>query len=143
MKYIFLIRYDIRFIDEYTLVVKKKKIKLKLKCCGSKLYKGARCICYMESTKINHNISLTTTDSNKIYSPDSDKNNIIQMFNSNLKGKKYVKNTTNTHDGAEGHFIETQMGILINSNNAPDNLDLNKKRRLKYPLVIGRKFIFI
>lgn len=106
----------------------KKKKKFILKCCGSKLYKGARCICCMESTKINHNISPTTTDSNKIYSPDSDKNIIIQMFNSNLKGKKYVRNTTNTHDGDEGHFIETQMGILINSNNAPDNRGFEQKK---------------
>ena len=49
---------------------------------------------------------------------DNEKEKIIKQF------REYVKNTpiTNTkkNDGSEGHWLETQMGLQLNSKNEPD-----------------------
>lgn len=50
---------------------------------------------------------------------NTSKNNIIELFNKNIKGKKYIKNNI-SHDGDEGHWLEKNMNLSLNSNNAPD-----------------------
>ena len=56
---------------------------------------------------------------------DKNKRTIIDIFNQNVKGR--IPNTDNSsqrHDGREGHWLETQMGIEHNGNNEPDLLRL-------------------
>lgn len=49
------------------------------------------------------------------------KRKIIKLFNKNVKGKESDTSSSNSgHDGKEGHWLETQMGITHNGNNAPD-----------------------
>lgn len=49
------------------------------------------------------------------------KEEIIRLFNKNVRGKKSELINTNTrHDGREGHWLETQMGIPHNADNNPD-----------------------
>lgn len=46
---------------------------------------------------------------------------IIGIFKKNVKGKKPDTSTLHkNHDGKEGHWLETQMGISHNASNAPD-----------------------
>lgn len=47
------------------------------------------------------------------------KQELIELFNKNLKGKKYIKQSDD-HCGAEGHFIEKSLGLMLNGNNEPD-----------------------
>ena len=47
-----------------------------------------------------------------------DKQKIIDLFMNNVKGKEII--LTNKHCGSEGHWLETQMGIIHNSKNEPD-----------------------
>jgi len=47
------------------------------------------------------------------------KEQIIILFNQNIKGKIFKKNKNN-HDGEEGHWIEQLLYIKPNSKNAPD-----------------------
>jgi hypothetical protein len=57
---------------------------------------------------------------------------IIDKFNQNVKGK--VSNTTSNnlkHDGKEGHWLETQMGISHNGNNEADLLGYEMKNQTK------------
>ena len=50
-----------------------------------------------------------------------DKEKIIALFNKNVKGKKSDTSTNNQrHDGKDGHWLETQMGIIHNGYNEPD-----------------------
>lgn len=44
---------------------------------------------------------------------------IIELFNKNIKGKKFRRSDI-THDGSEGHWLEKSMSLKLNSNNAPD-----------------------
>ncbi len=55
------------------------------------------------------------------------KKEIIKLFRSELKGKKFQKNTSK-HDGAEGHFAEKCMGITPNSDNSPDKWGFEQKK---------------
>ena len=49
------------------------------------------------------------------------KQKIINLFNKNVRGKKSDTSSSNIrHDGKEGHWLETKMGIAHNGNNAPD-----------------------
>ncbi|MFY9075098.1 LlaMI family restriction endonuclease [Malaciobacter mytili] len=49
------------------------------------------------------------------------KKEIIKRFEENVKGKIPQINGVNVkHDGKEGHWLETQMGITHNANNEPD-----------------------
>ena len=52
---------------------------------------------------------------------DKDKKEIINRFCKNVKGKKADTGGFNKkHDGAEGHWLEKQMGIALNADNKPD-----------------------
>jgi len=61
----------------------------------------------------------------KIHNKQNDKNNnitkeeIILLFNDNIKGNIYKKNK-DTHDGDEGQWLEKLMNLKPNSNNSPD-----------------------
>ena len=49
---------------------------------------------------------------------DKDKEEIIQLFRTKIKGKKPDLSSVNAkHNGKEGHWLETQMGISHNSKN--------------------------
>ena len=49
------------------------------------------------------------------------KKQIIQRFISNVYGRKPdVSDINSNHDGKYGHWLETQMGIIHNGDNAPD-----------------------
>lgn len=49
---------------------------------------------------------------------DDAKQKIIDLFSKNIKGKKYKQDKLVCGD--EGFWIEKKLGILQNSNNAPD-----------------------
>ena len=44
---------------------------------------------------------------------------ILRIFNDNVKGKKYEK-SNKEHNGEEGHWLESQMGVKPNGKNEPD-----------------------
>ena len=53
--------------------------------------------------------------------PDNDKQQIITLFNNNVKGREICLEGQNiNHDGKEGHWLETNMGIKHNAKNEPD-----------------------
>ena len=54
---------------------------------------------------------------------------IVEMFDQNVKGKKYTKNIDDKHDGREGHWLEKLMGIKPNSNNKPDLYGYEMKKQ--------------
>ncbi len=70
---------------------------------------------YMINTK-----KIVCIKKNIICEEDSDKNKIIELFNKNVKGKKYVKDIAINHCGGEGHWLEKLMNIKPNSKNEPD-----------------------
>jgi len=52
---------------------------------------------------------------------DNDKQQIIDLFNNNVKGIEIcVKEQNSKHCGKEGYWLETKMGIKHNSKNEPD-----------------------
>jgi len=52
---------------------------------------------------------------------DSGKQQIITIFNNNVKGREMCLEGQNiNHCGKEGHWVETQMGIKHNAKNEPD-----------------------
>ena len=52
---------------------------------------------------------------------DPNKEKIIELFYKNVKGKKSDTSANNQkHDGKDGHWLETQMGIKHNGDNEPD-----------------------
>ena len=52
---------------------------------------------------------------------DSNKQKIIDLFISNLKGKTPTGDGRNPrHDGAAGHWVEEAMGLRVNGENRPD-----------------------
>lgn len=53
---------------------------------------------------------------------------IINLFNTKVKGRKANTSMSNVkHDGKRGHWLETQMGIVYNGDNAPDLLGFEMK----------------
>lgn len=55
---------------------------------------------------------------------------IIRIFNENVKGRRPdVTNANQRHDGREGHWLETQMGIAHNGDNEPDLLGYEMKNQ--------------
>jgi hypothetical protein len=50
---------------------------------------------------------------------DVTKNEIIDLFNANVKGKQFIKQNE-SHDGEEGYWLEKNMNVKINSSNLPD-----------------------
>jgi hypothetical protein len=73
------------------------------------------------------------------------KNQIIQIFRSNVQGKKPVK-TLGEADGRQGHWLEEQFGIKANGDNAPDLLGFEMKNDTKSKTTFGdwqaSKYIF-
>ena len=62
----------------------------------------------------------------------ANKDFIIKKFTENVKGKKICIVGQNTkHDGKEGHWLETQMGIVHNSHNEPDIRGYEMKKSSK------------
>ena len=52
---------------------------------------------------------------------DTGKQQIITLFHANVKGVKICLEGQNTkHDGKEGHWLETKMGLTHNAKNEPD-----------------------
>ena len=45
---------------------------------------------------------------------------IVELFNQNVRGKRNNASGNKKHDGSAGHWLEQQMGIKANGNNAPD-----------------------
>lgn len=61
---------------------------------------------------------------------DKQKKTIIELFESNVKGKKPdTSNQNSKHDGKKGHWLETQMGIEHNGDNAPDLYGFEMKNK--------------
>lgn len=57
----------------------------------------------------------------KNISKDLAKQKIIHIFNKKVRGKKSDTSTSNQyHDGKDGHWLETQMGVKHNGSNSPD-----------------------
>ena len=60
------------------------------------------------------------------------KQQIIKLFNENVKNKKIIiESKYKNCDSAEGYWIETQMGLKHNSDNAPDILGYEMKKDSK------------
>lgn len=60
----------------------------------------------------------------------TDKEKIIELFKQNVKGKKSDTTINNQrHDGKDGHWLETQMGIHHNGDNEPDLLGYEMKNQ--------------
>lgn len=76
-----------------------------------------------EQTPMKNNVEyLENKEENKITKNSNDdvsKNEIIELFMTNVRGKKYIKNNAK-NDGDEGHWLEKNMHLSLNSNNAPD-----------------------
>jgi hypothetical protein len=63
---------------------------------------------------------------------DENKQHIIKLFAENVKNKEIdIVNSNKKHNGFEGHWLETQMGIKHNSKNAPDILGYEMKKESK------------
>ena len=72
---------------------------------------------------------------------DEQKNIIIQRFLNNVRGKKFNPSGFNKkHCGAEGHWLEKQMGLVPNGDNKPDIFGFEMKKQTssgKTTFVIG------
>ncbi len=63
---------------------------------------------------------------------NDNKQYIIDLFINNVKNKKIkINHSVKNHKGAEGHRLETQMGIKHNSKNEPDILGYEMKKESK------------
>ena len=56
----------------------------------------------------------------RTYKMDKDKKKIVDLFYSNVKGKRPAPTGNTRHDGRSGHWLEQQMGIPANASNEPD-----------------------
>ena len=75
-------------------------------------------------------------------SSNSSRQNIIKkivvLFNKNVRGKSSDTSSSNQrHDGRDGHWLETQMGITHNGNNAPDIFDFEMKNHTSTKTTFG------
>lgn len=69
---------------------------------------------------------------------DEIKKKIITLFNKKVRGKKSDTSSSNAgHDGKDGHWLETQMGIAHNGNNAPDIDGFEMKNRTTSKTTFG------
>jgi hypothetical protein len=69
---------------------------------------------------------------------DEGKKEIIRLFNENVRGKKAVPIDVNTlHDGKDGHWLETQMGIKHNRDNEADLLGYEMKNQTQNKTTFG------
>jgi len=103
-----------------------KLTKSKISCKDIKLTKSKISDKDIKSTK------------SKISDKDIKKQRIIKLFFKNIKNKKInLKSMNKNHKGAEGYWLETQMGIKHNSKNNPDIFGYEmKKIQKKLHLVI-------
>ena len=64
---------------------------------------------------------------------------IVKIFNNNVKGNSpsYNKSTNSRHDGKEGHWLESQMGIPHNNKNEPDLHGFEMKKQTKGKTTFG------
>ena len=63
---------------------------------------------------------------------------IVRLFNKNVRGKKSDTSSSNQrHDGKDGHWLETQMGIKHNRNNAPDIFGFEMKNQTSIKTTFG------
>jgi len=60
--------------------------------------------------------------------PEIYKKIIVNLFNNNIRGSKYVKGVGKTFCGSEGHWLEIRMEIKPNSFNGPDKLGYEQKK---------------
>ena len=71
-------------------------------------------------------------------SNNDSKNKIIELFNKKVRGKKSNTLSSNqNHDGKDGHWLETQMGIKHNGNNAPDIFGFEMKNHTSNKTTFG------
>jgi len=69
---------------------------------------------------------------------NTDKERIIQLFESNVKGRvPDLSNANSRHDGKEGHWLERQMGIKPNASNTPDLFGYEMKNATKSKTTFG------
>jgi len=69
---------------------------------------------------------------------DKDKKKIIKLFKDKVKGKRPDTTKANTkHSGKEGHWLEKQMGISQNADNAPDLYDYEMKNNTRNKTTFG------
>lgn len=72
----------------------------------------------MNNVSVTHN---NTDKNDETQENDSDKQYIIDLFNTKVKGKEIcVESQNSRHCGKEGHWLEKQMGIAHNDINEPD-----------------------
>lgn len=63
---------------------------------------------------------------------------IVTIFEKKVKGKKSDTVTSNkNHDGKEGHWLETKMGISHNASNAPDLHGFEMKNQTRSKTTFG------
>lgn len=68
----------------------------------------------------------------------TEKEQIIALFNNNVKGKKSDSSQSNAkHDGKDGHWLERAMGIKANASNSPDLLGYEMKNGTKNKTSFG------
>lgn len=98
---------------------KIKNIKSNAKDLKSNKVNNIKNKCDLVKSTKNTIMSSEQSNENKIIENKNIKEIIIELFNKNVKGKKFDK-CANNHCGSEGHWLEKQMGIPPNSNNKPD-----------------------
>lgn len=70
---------------------------------------------------------------------DTDKQRIITLFINNVKGIDIsLQEYNKCHDGKEGHWLESRMGIKHNAKNEPDiyGYEMKNIQLIKFHLVI-------
>jgi hypothetical protein len=72
-------------------------------------------------------IIVTPNVKNKDKNNDNDKNKIIDIFETKIKGHP-IPSKTSKHDGYYGHWLERQFNVKHNSNNAPDIMGYELKK---------------
>ena len=66
----------------------------------------------------------------KIMTVLEDKKKILKLFKNNVLGKAPDTESFNQrHDGKDGHWLEAQMGIARNGDNAPDLFGFEMKNQ--------------
>lgn len=66
------------------------------------------------------------------------KSKIIALFNSNVRGRKPDSSKSNVgHDGKDGHWLETQMGVSHNASNSPDIYGFEMKNNTSSKTTFG------
>lgn len=89
-------------------------------------------MCYTDNYRLSTldyaNLTLIAFYDTKMIIMDSDKQKIIDLFMRNVYDKRpNVSSATASHDGKYGYWLETQMGIVHNGDNAPDLLGYEMK----------------